>query len=560
MTRLAVEAFGPARPWVRPGAEIVVSARLVSDRARRAQLSVGLLDLDRQLTLAMQAVRLPAGRSIRQVRVRLPHASRHGYGLQLRLTAADGARAEAGSAVEALEDWWEAPRHVALTTFRDAGDALQQVAAAARWHVTVAQAYDWMHRHYRYLAPEEPFRDALGREVSHRAVRALVRGGHRSGIATLAYGSVYGAEPEYVARHPNERVFDAAGEPLSLGGMFFINDLRPGGPWRARLLREYERACRRLGFDGIHMDTYGPPHEAVAADGEPIRFAELYPGLIAEAAARLGQLGADRRVLFNCVEGFPLDAVADAPAAALYLELWPPDERYADLVRWIDRARAAGNGRAVVIAAYVAALRDAAGDPARRRRAIESAALLTAVVSAAGAFHHVLADGDRLLVEGYYPAAVPLRPAEVRELRAAWVFGARYLHVLSDPAAVGDDPRHIELLDAQGQPIPVAVAGAPTAGAVWVRATATPTGRVLSLVDLRDQDDDRWVAERTPVTDVAGWTVRWPGSTAPVAASPWADGGGAKTLRPAVSSEGAGHWALPRFRRWLLVVDPRPVE
>jgi hypothetical protein len=61
-------------------------------------------------------------------------------------------------------------------------------------------------------------------------------------------------------------------------------------------------------------------------------------GLIEEAARR--QASEDgRRVLFNCVAGYLLDAVAPSPAAALCLELWPPAVHYRDVVAWIDRAR-----------------------------------------------------------------------------------------------------------------------------------------------------------------------------------------------------------------------------
>ena len=169
---------------------------------------------------------------------------------------------------------------------------------------------------------------------------------------------MYGAEREFVDRYPDDRVFDTTGEALSLGGTFFINDVRPGTHWRRTLLSEYERAMRHLPFAGIHMDTYGPPWTAIAADGTPISFRELYPGLIEEAAGRVARIR-DGRVLFNCVEGFPLEDVATAPMSALYLELWPPDDRYRHVVDWIDRAHRVADGRAVVIAAYALALRTA---------------------------------------------------------------------------------------------------------------------------------------------------------------------------------------------------------
>ena len=220
------------------------------------------------------------GATLQRFEVRLPETPRHGYGLRLRVDG-DGSAGDctASAAVEALAGWWESPRHAAITDYADDDATRRATRALAHWHVTVVQHYDWMWRHYRYRPPRHAgdFVDTLGRRVSHDAVRAAIEAGHDIGIASLAYGSVYGAEAEYVDRHPDERLFDETGKPLSLGGVFFINDLRPGSPWRRRLLQEYVRAVTDFAFDGIHMDTYGPPHAAFAADGEAIDFAATLP-------------------------------------------------------------------------------------------------------------------------------------------------------------------------------------------------------------------------------------------------------------------------------------------
>ncbi len=269
------------------------------------------------------------------------------------------------------------------------------------------------------------------------------------------------------------------------------------------------------------------------------------------AAARDGG-----RVLFNCVEGFPLEHVAAAPAAAVYLELWPPDITYGDIVRWIDRARTLGDGRAVVIAAYISALRTFEADPVRRPGAIEAAVLLTSVIAAAGAYHHVLAERDRVLVEGYYPEARRLRAAERRELRAAWAFTARYVHLLSDPGleAEAGAVSEVALVDAAGREI--TLSSEPLAGTVWVRVTRSPDGtRILQLIDLLDQADDRWDDIRQPAPRRTGWRLRWAGAgdAALVAMSPWTAGGEARRLDPDATRE---MWRLPGFRRWLVVAQP----
>jgi dextranase len=553
--QVRIAAFGPTRPWFAPGCLAQVEVELLATTATTVRATFELVDLDRVLARIERSFRVPAARSRRAVSMALPVAARHGYGLRVEL-AWNGGRAAAASAVEALDGWWESPRHAAITEFQSPARTARAVTALRAWHVTVVQDYDWMYRHYRYEPPAgDTFVDALGRHVSHAAVRAGIRAGHRAGIATLAYGSVYGAEREYVDEHPDERVFDGDGAPVSLGETFYINDLRPNRPWRRRLLAEYAHACRRFGFDGIHMDTYGPPHAAIAADGQAIDFAGVYPGLIAEAATTVASARRGGRVLFNCVEGFPLQQVARAATAALYLELWPPDAAYGDIARWIDRARQLGEGRAVVIAAYISALRTFEGDPRGRAGAIEAAVLLTSVIAAAGAYHHVLADDDRLLVEGYYPEARRLRSAEARELRSSWAFSARYVHLLSDPGLRSAGLDGVALLDAEGRRIQLRPS--PEAGSVWARSSVLPDGTcVLQLVDLLDQADDRWDAIRQASPTRIGWRLRWPGAVAPLAMSPWTAAGAPSMTEPG----NARAWVLPAFRRWLMVADPRSLR
>ena len=553
---IRIVRFGPARPWFRPGATALVDIELVVATGRRARVTVELLDLDRIVSVVERTVRLAAGRAERRVELPLPGDARRGYGLRLTIVGPDGRALRAHAAVEALDGWWQSPRHAAATEFHSPVATAANIRGFLDWHVTVVQDYDWMYRHYRYSPPPRArradgmFLDALGRPVSHAAVRAGIRAGHAVGIATLAYGSVYGAEQEYVDRHPGERVFDEAGQPMSLGETFYINDLRRGRPWRRRLLAEYARAIRDIGFDGVHMDTYGPPHRAVAGDGEPLDFAALYPGLIDDGAATVARVRPEARVLFNCVEGFPLEAVADHGAAAVYLELWPPDVRYADLIAWIERARHAGRGRAVVIAAYLSVLRSSGDDPGDRPRVVEAAVLLTSVISAAGAYHHVLAERDRVLVEGYYPEARGLRRLEAAELRAAWTFGARHVHILTDPAAGPASLDGVEVRDDRDEIVPLSAE--PVAGRVWARATQRPDGsRVLQLVDLRAQPDDHWDALRAPATKLVGWRLRWPDASDLVAMSPWTDHGQAHRL----AIRAGGLAKLPSFRRWLVIVD-----
>src|SRR5688572_1552829 len=159
----------PARPWFSPGSTGTIELGFRAVAPTTVRVVAELLDLDRIVARTTATYRLPAGRSVRQVTVSLPSASRHGYGIRAVATWAGGT-ATGSSAVEALEGWWESPRHAAVTEFRSAERTAAAVRALRDWHVTVVQLYDWMYRHYRYAPPSgTSFIDPLGRRVSHAA-------------------------------------------------------------------------------------------------------------------------------------------------------------------------------------------------------------------------------------------------------------------------------------------------------------------------------------------------------------------------------------------------------
>ncbi|MEX2547641.1 MAG: glycoside hydrolase family 66 protein [Chloroflexota bacterium] len=545
---LRVVDFGPTRPWFGPGSEARVS--LTADSSGEpVHARLELFDNGTVVTATEGRLRLPAGRSVRHLRLRVPDVRRHGYGLRVQLEGRSG-RAEAHSALEVLEGWWESPRHAALTDFSPGRRSAVTLDGLRRWHVNVAQFYDWMYRHYCYFPPrgEKVFTDTLGRTVSHDVVRDLVWQCRRRGIASLAYGSVYGAEGEYVTRHAGELLRDAEGHPLSLDETFFITDLRVGSPWRRRLIGEYARACRRFGFDGIHMDQYGEPREGFAADGSFVKLQELYAGLVDEAADHLATFSPPRRVLFNCVGGWPLEQVAGSGSAATYIEIWPPDVTYAAVVARIEEARRLAPAKQIVIAAYPSVVgrgnHDGVGPSGD---VIEAALLLSTIVFAAGAFHHALAERDRVLVGGYYPAAVSLPAPAAETMRLAWQFSARYLHLLSDTRSV---PLPIDRLSigADGRPLPLS--SEPRCGSVWVRAIRTRDDKVvIQLVDLLDQPSDEWDTPRLPAVRRDNWRFSWSGNEKRwLSASPWSNSGAAEPLSP------APEFRIRAFERWAMLI------
>ncbi len=322
------------------------------------------------------------------------------------------------TAVDFHESWFDAPRYAFLSEFGAGEDYEERANELLRRHVTAVQFYDWMYRHYQLLPPSADYTDILGRSISLASVESAIAAAHSRGMAAIAYGSVYGAEAEYALDRPEELLYDQTGTPISLGGIFYLQDVRPG-PWRDRILGEYENVVRRLAFDGIHADQYGTETSgSVAYDhaGSRIELGPALAGLIGDAQARVKDAGADG-IIFNFVTNWPLQDAAGERQLATYIEVWPPYTTMGHLAGLISSARCLAPERQVILAAYMSC---ATEDP----DAAEAATLLTsATIHAAGGFHLLLGEGTGILVHAYYPKFV--RPGRRFSGAAARTLGFR---------------------------------------------------------------------------------------------------------------------------------------
>ena len=141
----------------------------------------------------------------------------------------------------------------------------QDVACLAAWHMTHVQFYDWSYRHDTLVSPTDEYEDMMGKRNSLPAVRAKVDACHARGMHAMAYGAVYAASRSFRDAHADWGLYAAPDKPLSFIDTFFFMDVE--GPWREHLFSQYRSAMERIGFDGVHMDTYGYPKRALGMDG-----------------------------------------------------------------------------------------------------------------------------------------------------------------------------------------------------------------------------------------------------------------------------------------------------
>ena len=462
-------------------------------------------------------------------RFELPDAPRHGYGLRLRVVA-DGSVAEATSAVEALDGWWESPRHAAITDYREASTVAASAVArpgqpgmstssstTTGCGATIATAHPtarssssirWARRSHTMLSAPRSMRVTRPASPRWPTARSTAQRPSTSRSIPLNGSSTRPASLSASAASSTSTTCDPA---------------RPGA---ARLLGEYVDAIEHFGFDGIHMDTYGPPHSAVAADGEPIDFAALYPGLIEEAAALV--VLDDHSGARACCSTASMASLLSRSRRRRRLRSTSscgrPTARSPTSSRWVDHARGA---RRRAAGRHRRLRRDAEGRGRRRRPCSRVRG-----DAAAGLGHRrggclsPHAGRERPAAGG---GLLPRSRAHVTrrgsiELQALWRFTARYVHLLSDPGLDAVEPIGLDIRDAAGRPVPWATE--PEAGSIWARVTQLgDDGRVLHLLDLRAQPDAWWDAPKQPPADAEGLRLTWTGAGTAVAASPWTHDG-----------------------------------
>jgi dextranase len=468
------------------------TGEIVEVELRTAQSVAGQLRVEQLTdTVLTRAIDLPAGRHV----VSLGPLARGGYAVAL-----ETATGSAETAVDVLDDPFERPRYGFLADFSpDRDDTADTVDDLRRLHLNVVQFYDWMYRHDELVGSREQFTDPLGRSLSHKTTRILIDALHAVGSVTMGYAAVYAASFAYADRWPDQVLRHAEGSRWTLGDLVALTDPTPGRPWVDHFLDQLRIAVAQLGFRGFHLDQYGWPKLALRADGTTVDLAVAFPQLI----SAIRDARPAERLIFNNVNDFPTETTVASPQDATYIEVWPPNETYADLARLISDARRAAPQRPVILAAYLEPFRNEPVD-----RAEPAAQLLLATILAHGG--HSLLCGERhgVLVHPYYADFARLGDDSFTLLR-------RHLDAA---VALGD------LLYDDGPPVtrawfggineelqiaaPVAVSGDPEPGALWAILRRGSDRLTLHLLDLSQQTELHWNRGKQPLTPCTDVSIR----------------------------------------------------
>lgn len=417
-----------------------------------------------------------------------------GYGADIYLLHDGETVQEYSTSFDVVSDWRKATRYGFLSDFgTEDGDDGEDVKSLCKYHLNLVQFYDWMYRHDELVPPMREFTDLMGRKTNIDAVKQKVSFCHEYGMKAIAYGAVYAASTEFFKRHEAWGFYNSSGEVYNFIDIFRIMNISPDSPWHGHIIGEYRNAVEKVGFDGIHMDTYGFPKTAVSrlnGEEKTEHLEELFPALINNTRKELEKVDPDLCLIFNNVGNWPVDTVAGAKQDAVYIEVWEPYERYHHIQQIIQWAKHYSKGKPVILAAYLKPfMQQESNSPEEARM---SALLLTSIIAANGGYHMLLGEKDGILTQGYYVDYSKMDGVTAGKLRSYYDFIIRYSRILFDK-----ETRDVSMTHCRGdnleyvfENVEYSPYGEP--GKVWVDIREKPGLKTVSFINLTNNGEDYW--------------------------------------------------------------------
>ena len=400
--------------------------------------------------------------------------------------------AAVGSAFTGVNVGGNVVRYGFLCDFSTAdGDDNADVEALAAYHIDHVQFYDWSYRHDTLVAPTDEYTDMMGKHNSLPVIRQKIAACHDRGMLAMAYGAVYAASRSFWEAHRAWGLYAGMERPMVFIDTFYY--MNPESPWRDHLFAQYRDAVERVGFDGVHMDTYGEPKRALNQAGQCLSLEQSLPVLINGATDAMLAGGHTPHLIFNNVGCWPVEATRRLPQDAVYQELWPPMNRLRHLRQAVRMAEP--GGQPVVLAAYPAPFRT--DTPIR---ALTGERILSFAIALLGATQLFLGEKDAVVTQGYYADYTTLTVEQRRVVKAYQDFFVRYQELLFDCSLRDVSLTHSGWDNQEYRcDTPFSVDG--EAGLLWLTFRESDQRKMIGMINLCGCKNDEWnVGKETPET------------------------------------------------------------
>ncbi len=408
----------------------------------------------------------------------------------------------------------ERPVHGFATSFEP--DDVDKVLAWQRaLRSTVVQIYDWMASYTEPLGSVSGWSDPSNRPVSFDALRSLASGLRDLGAVAHAYAPIYAVGNSFAVEHPEMLLYEDNGDAIRFLDQIVLAN--PGNEsWQAHFAESYGAAMDAIGFNGLHVDTYGYPRVAFDTDGNLLDIRTSYEEFLIHLR---GERPADL-ISFNQVNGVPSAARLPEGPGFRYCEVWPPNDSWRHFEGLMDRSSGTAGvaddyrSRDPLIRGSIACYPPVWGiDNERgpisedaRGSALRTVVCTEAVATCLGGSALLYGDLRAALCDPYYPKHARLEDAEVERVLAWHRFALRCRDLFFE----GEDTSWYEIGDENGSVSITAnapVRPEPLGGSLFARVVHGDELVCVSLLDLTGSEKAKW-SELTAQGELSVATVR----------------------------------------------------
>jgi dextranase len=412
-----------------------------------------------------------------------------GFGVKLTVYKQNDLFERYYTAFDVVGDSSMAIRYGFLSDFdSDKGESCKDVENLRKFHINMIQYYDWSYRHDCFVANTECYKDMMGRVVNLSIVKEKIKRCKEYGIKSIGYGAIYASSKEFYNEHKEWGLYTSGKKPYVFIDTFYIMNISRTCPWHEHIIKQYCKSVEEIGFDGIHMDTYGFPKTAYTFDGRIIYMDREIPELIEDAKQAIDSITKDNHLIFNNVGNWPVKTVAHSPQDAIYIEVWDPYNDYNHIKQIIKEAkRESDSQKPIILAAYLKPFREETEE-----RAAMSALLLTAVIVTNGAYHLLLGEENAVLTQGYYVDYSTINENTSAWLRVYYDFLVQYMNLFYDKELVDVSMTHIGWDNTEYSCSGVNWSVSAEAGKVWITIKEKENRKLISLINLTSCKEIYW--------------------------------------------------------------------
>jgi dextranase len=399
----------------------------------------------------------------------------------------------------------ERPVHGFATSFQDA-----DVDEIVQWHrslrTTVVQIYDWMSSYTAPLGETPQWQDPSHRPVSLAALRRLAGEFGAMGAVTHAYAPIYAVGNDFAAANPEMLLYEDDGEAIRFLDQIVI--AHPGNvDWQRHFVWAYGEAMDAIGFDGLHVDTYGYPRVACDSSGAAVDMRVAYEAFL----DHLRGSRPDDLISFNQVNGVPSAARLPGGPWFRYCEIWPPNVAWRHFEGLLDRSSGEA-GRVPAVREVEATVRGSLAcyppvwsvnsstfldDELSRECSLRTVLLTDAIATMLATSALIFGDKSSALCDPYYPKHAVLSENESATVIRWRRFALRCRDLFID----GEDTSWYEINDENGSVGVTAdhpVAPEPTGGSVFARVVHGVNVVTVGVLDLTGSEKGLWSEQSSP--------------------------------------------------------------